>query len=116
MAVPHRVSVKDFGAVGDGSANDTHNLQTALDSGAGVVDLPAGRYLSDALTVPNGVQLISGEGELVQRSLDIGRGSWGLYGGGLMNIANVTGLTVDGLKFTGIRGPSLHSENSAVYV
>jgi hypothetical protein len=39
------VSVKDFGAVGDGVTNDTTAMQNALSSGASVVYIPAGTYL-----------------------------------------------------------------------
>ncbi|HEY3329436.1 MAG TPA: glycosyl hydrolase family 28-related protein [Capsulimonadaceae bacterium] len=38
------VSVSDYGAVGDGIANDAPAIQRALDAGAGCVDVPAGVY------------------------------------------------------------------------
>jgi hypothetical protein len=38
-------SVKDFGAVGDGVADDTANIQKALDTGATEVLMPPGQYL-----------------------------------------------------------------------
>jgi hypothetical protein len=38
------VSVKDFGAIGDGVANDTAAIQAALDSGADAVYFPSGTY------------------------------------------------------------------------
>lgn len=37
-------SVKDFGAIGDGKADDTQAIQHALDDGDGVVDFPRGNY------------------------------------------------------------------------
>jgi len=37
-------SVKDFAVVGDGVADDTANIQKALDSGKKVIFFPEGRY------------------------------------------------------------------------
>jgi hypothetical protein len=42
------VSVKDFGAVGDGVADDTTAIQAAIDSGATDIDVPEGTYLISA--------------------------------------------------------------------
>ncbi|MGI6296540.1 MAG: glycosyl hydrolase family 28-related protein [Armatimonadota bacterium] len=65
FALPQSVSVKTFGAKGDGVADDTAVIQKALsslDGKGGVVHLPAGRYvISDALKIPGGVTLM-GEG------------------------------------------------------
>jgi hypothetical protein len=52
------VSVKDFGAVGDGVTDDTAAIQAAINVG-GVVRLPSGTYqISAALIVGGGVHLI----------------------------------------------------------
>lgn len=45
------ISVKDFGAVGDGVADDTAAIQAALDSAKSLY-FPAGVYLVDPLTIP----------------------------------------------------------------
>ena len=49
------VSVKDFGAVGDGSTNDTVNVQAAINSvfaaGGGTLFFPAGTYLVSTLVL-----------------------------------------------------------------
>jgi hypothetical protein len=45
------VSVKDFGAVGNGSTNDTVAIQAAIDSGAARLYFPAGTYIVTALNV-----------------------------------------------------------------
>lgn len=37
-------NVRDTGATGDGEHNDAHAIQTALDSGAEIVYIPAGTY------------------------------------------------------------------------
>jgi len=61
---PKSVSARDFGAVGDGVADDTAAIQKALDSltSGGIVNLPAGAYvLSDSLKVPQRGTLL-GEG------------------------------------------------------
>ena len=39
------VSVKDFGAVGDGTTNDASAIQAAIDTGKGTIFFPAGTYL-----------------------------------------------------------------------
>lgn len=52
------VSVKDFGAVGDGTADDTVAIQAALDSGAKSVYIPAGTYkITTTLSVPTRVSI-----------------------------------------------------------
>lgn len=52
------VSVKDFGAVGDGVTNDTVAIQAALNSGAKRVFVPSGTYVITAtLTIPDNVSL-----------------------------------------------------------
>jgi parallel beta-helix repeat protein len=53
----------DFGAIGDGVADDTLSLQTALNTGK-VVQLPPGRYrITHRLTIPSGGGL-SGSGTI----------------------------------------------------
>jgi hypothetical protein len=53
------VSVKDFGAVGDGVADDTAEINAALASGAKMVYIPAGTYkVSATLNVPVNVSIV----------------------------------------------------------
>jgi hypothetical protein len=52
------VSVKDFGAVGDGVTDDTAAIQAALDSGAEQIYFPAGEYLTDSLVASSPVRLV----------------------------------------------------------
>lgn len=56
------VSVKDFGAVGNGVADDTLAIQAALNSGAGVVMMGPQTYRITSLSIPSGVTL-KGEGK-----------------------------------------------------
>lgn len=55
------VSVKDFGAIGDGVTDDTLAMQQAL-SAAGAVFVPAGEYLVTAALTLAGGQALYGEG------------------------------------------------------
>jgi len=53
------VSVKDFGAVGDGVADDTAEINAALASGAKMVHVPAGTYkVSATINVPANVSIV----------------------------------------------------------
>jgi len=60
------VSVKDFGAVGDGVTDDTAKIQAAIDhvfsAGGGVVNIPAGNYKTPTTIVPKSGVSIKGEG------------------------------------------------------
>lgn len=55
------VSVKDFGAVGDGIANDTTAIQNALNSGAKNVDLCGLTYSCNSLTLSSNQRLFNGQ-------------------------------------------------------
>lgn len=62
LKLAQTVSVKDFGAVGDGATDDTSAIQAALNSGAGAVYFPEGTYpVSSALTLPSNITL-TGDG------------------------------------------------------
>jgi len=65
------VSVKDFGAVGDGVTDDTAAIQAALDTNKGVVDVPDGTYYVGSSTlVLNPNQTIRGAGLLSKFTID----------------------------------------------
>jgi hypothetical protein len=65
------ISVKDFGAVGDGVADDTAEIQAAIDaviaSGGGMLYIPAGTYkTTSALTVSDASKInIQGAGKYI---------------------------------------------------
>ena len=89
-----RVSVEDFGAVGDGSADDLLAIQAAIDkveaAGGGTVHLAAKTYaISGTLYVDDYNVTIEGAGAV------------GLYGGGKANVRAAAATT---LKFTGASG------------
>ena len=70
------ISVKDFGAEGDGSTNDTTAIQNALNQGAvdGVsVYLPAGTYMvHNTIRIPSNTHLYgSGEKSIIKMNKDI---------------------------------------------
>lgn len=81
------VSVKDFGAVGDGTADDTAEVQAALDSGAGAVYVPNGIYIVDAVTASD--VFIYGPGTIRKKSATKGA---------MINLSGanrIEGVTVD---------------------
>lgn len=64
------VSVKDFGAVGDGAADDTAEIQAALDAvpvTGGCVYFPAGTYIVSAPLVVDSNTVLIGDGMYVSK-------------------------------------------------
>jgi hypothetical protein len=57
------VSVKDFGAVGDGVANDTSAIQTAINTGKSLL-FPEGTYLANNLTGSTNFQRFYADGNV----------------------------------------------------
>lgn len=86
------VSVKDFGAVGDGVTDDTAAIQAALNSGAETINVPDGIYISQALTVPTGVTLQG----LGKPTLKLKNGTF-LAGGNFISGASVSGINLRNL-------------------
>lgn len=65
------VSVKDFGAKGDGTTNDTVAIQNALNASLSIL-FPPGTYLVSALTAQGG-QKISAYGAILRASTSTGK-------------------------------------------
>ena len=69
------LSVKDCGAVGDGVTLDTKAIQAAIDSiaaqGGGVVDVPAGVYLTGSIWLRDNIDLHLNPGAVIKGSPDL---------------------------------------------
>ena len=69
------LSVKECGAVGDGVTLDTKAIQTAIDSvaaqGGGVVEVPAGVYLTGSLWLRDNINLHLNPGAVIKGSPDL---------------------------------------------
>jgi Pectate lyase superfamily protein len=60
--VKEEVSVKDYGAIGDGKADDTEAFKKAIGKGRVIVRIPEGTYLTKGIKLPSWTCLI-GEGK-----------------------------------------------------
>ena len=106
------LNVRQFGAKGDGKADDTKALQSAIDSAAsrgGSVFVPPGVYRSGELQVRPHVSITGvpawdyrqGFGSVIQLADP--------HASCLLNITGAFGATIDGLAFNGGRlGTSVH--------
>lgn len=70
-----RFSISDFGAVADGKTINTAAIQKAIDQaadkGGGVVEIPAGSFLSGSIFLKKGVELHLAENAVLLGSTDI---------------------------------------------
>lgn len=93
------VSVKDYGAVGDGVADDTAKIQAAINAAPAdyTVLFPAGTYkISAALTVSKPLHLVSNEAAAIRQSR---AATSGIYASGAGPI-EVRGLTLIGPQYS----------------
>lgn len=93
------VSVKDFGAVGDGVTDDTAAIQAALDSGAKTIYFPYGSYLLNSTVNINesGTNLI-GYGATISTPADITAFLIGYSGSAFVKTDNIV---IEGFIFEG---------------
>ena len=61
VILPGSVTVRDFGAKGDGIQDDTVFFQDAIDSGASEIKIPAGTYLIRSLVLKKSVKVLLGD-------------------------------------------------------
>jgi hypothetical protein len=95
------VSVKDFGAKGDGTTNDTVAIQNALNASLNIL-FPAGTYLVSALTAQGG-QKISAYGAILRASTTTGKVlTCPTNSGGLQTteFTEISGLQIQGYSST----------------
>ena len=75
LSCSESVSIKDFGATGDGVALDTKGIQDAIDhaaaKGGGVVTVPAGTYLCGSIWLRSNIELHLEEGAVIKGSPNI---------------------------------------------
>lgn len=86
------VSVRDFGALGDGVTDDTAAIQAAIDA-ADEVYFPSGNYLITSPLTANSYQKLTGSGATIVMADTVFSN--------ILNIANATKVTVDGLYLVG---------------
>ena len=93
------VSVKDFGAIGDGVANDTAAVQLALLSGVASVYVPEGRYRITANITRDGNTLLHGDGLSVSVLVMEGTSSLLFDGGAAGDEFGTSALQIERLGF-----------------
>jgi len=101
------VNIKDYGAVGDGIADDTLAVQRAITNSTGVIYVPAGTYLITGVTLTAGKQLI---GE--NRATSILKLGAALAGTGMINATNQANIVVQNLTIDG--GSLVGTKNSLI--
>lgn len=93
------ISVKDFGAVGDDSNNDTTAIQAAIDSiSAGTIYFPAGTYkVTSTINVSTTKITLKGEGS----QASILKADAAFSGTNVLNMSAPTGCVVEDLQMDG---------------
>lgn len=108
------VSVKDFGAIGDGVADDTAAVQLALLSGVASVYVPEGRYRITANITRDGNTLLHGDGLSVSVLVMEGTSSLLFDGGAAGDEFGTSALQIERLGFE-VTGSTSKTVISAIW-
>lgn len=109
LKLDQMVSVKDFGAIGDGLTDDTAAIQAAFNTGKSV-SFPYGTYATSApLTINTSGVTITGPGTLKPLSTFTGA-----YLNCAINVTN-TNVRIEGITYDGSNTTSANAINFAIY-
>jgi parallel beta-helix repeat protein len=112
-AINGTVNVKDFGAVGDGVADDTVSIQAALNSGSKKIYIPSGTYrVTASLFVPSNVE-IQGDGRFTILQL---AANFNVLYRGVLSINGTSNVKICDLSIDGQRGTYSSGINNAIDV
>ena len=122
MSQTHGISVRDFGATGDGTTDDAPALQHALDAGASRVVVPAGNYpLGRGLKIGSDTHFLAHPSAVFRMADGVGQGPGDFlltnknYEGGNQNI-RIEGGVWDGNNLGNPRGPDAPDSYSGVMI
>jgi len=104
------VSVRDFGAVGDGVEDDTVAIQTAFDAapaGGGVMFPPGDYAISAAIVPPRSYVQVYGGGlpKIIQQTADTR----------IFSVNSRTGMVFSGLRFSGAAGATSDASAACIH-
>jgi hypothetical protein len=90
------ISVKDFGATGDGTTDDTTAIQAALNVG-GTVYFPKGTYLTGSLLIPSNTEVVGAKDSIILAATTLSTPLFrnAAYPNGNVNI-KISSLTING--------------------
>ena len=92
-------NVLDYGAVGDGTTDDTTAVQAAVNSGANSVFFPDGTYLINAVALPSNIRLFGDSTIKAKLGTSVPGGD--LFSKKLFTASSKSNLIFDGLNFDG---------------